>query len=202
MIRVFRLLALLIIASLLACTGFVELHEIQSDNYEQVLQSEESQVKVRNAQSRVFDTNDRQRMVQAVIATYQDLGFQIEVLDPAVGIVSGKKYLADQRPDTAGLPSYLLYDEESLVVFNRTYRSWGPFQARADMVRLTTTIRRRNAEQLIVRTSAQYFLRAVETPDAYQRFYATLQKALFAEMAANDPDAAPLEGSEVAGEEL
>ena len=74
-------------------------------------------------------------------------------------------------------------------MFNRIYRSWGPFQARADMVRMTATIRRRNAEQLIVRTSAQYYLRAVEAPAAYQRFYAVLQSALFAERAARDPEA-------------
>lgn len=197
-----RLALVLLLAALTGCTGFATLHEIQSDNFDQVLLSEESQVKVRNAQSRVYDTTDRQGMVQAVIATYQDLGFQIEVLDADLGIISGKKYLSDQRPGASGLPSYLMYDEESLVVFNRVYRSWGPFQARADMVRLTTTIRQRNAEQLIVRTSAQYFLRAVETPDAYQKFYATLQQALFAEVAARDPDASPLEGATEDGEGL
>lgn len=191
MVPALRLLVLLAVASLVGCAGFSALHEIQGDNFDQVLQSEESQVKVRNAQSRVYDTTDRQRMVEAVIATYQDLGFQIEVLDPVLGIVSGKKYLADQRPGAQGLASYLMYDEESLVVFNRVYRNWGPFKARADMVRLTTTIRQRNAEQMIVRTSAQYFLRAVETPDAYQKFYATLQQALFAEVAARDPEATP-----------
>jgi hypothetical protein len=182
---------------LVGCSGFVSRHEIQSDNWVQVLQSEESQVKVRNAQSRVFDTRDRETMMQAMIATFQDLGFQIEVLDPAIGIVSGKKYLSDERPEVGGLPTYLLYDEESLVVFNRIYRSWGPFQARADMVRMTATIRRRNAEQLIVRTSAQYYLRAVEAPAAYQRFYAALQSALFAERAARDPEAVPTRPVEI-----
>ncbi len=82
-----------------------------------------------------------------------------------------------------------MYDEESLVVFNRVYRTWGPFQARADMVRLTATVRQRNAQQLIVRASAQYFLRAVEEPAAYQKFYRTLEQALFAERAAREPEA-------------
>jgi len=182
--------------------GFVGKHEIQGDNWAQVLQSEESQVKVRNAQSRVYDTTDRELMFQALVATYQDLGFQIEVLDPALGIISGKKYLSDERPLPSGLPSYLLYDEESLVVFNRIYRTWGPFQARADMVRLTTSLRQRNAEQVIVRASAQYFLRAIEEPEAYQKFYAALEKAIFAERSARDPDVAPLAPAEVEAEEL
>jgi len=169
--------------------GFAGRHEIQGDNFGQVLQSEASQVKVRNAQSRVFDTTDREGMIRALIATFQDLGFQVEVLDPELGIVSGKRYLSAERPSGWELPTYLMYDEESLVVFNRVYRTWGPFQARADMVRLTATVRQRNVEQLIVRASAQYFLRAVEEPAAYQKFYRTLEQALFAERAVREPEA-------------
>lgn len=169
------------------CVGFVARHEIQRDNGSQVLLSDESQVKIRNAQSRVFDATDRVQMLQAVVATFQDLGFQIEVLDETLGIVSGKKHLSAERPGGNGLPSYLTYDEESLVVFNRVYRTWGPFQARADLVRLTVTVRHRNAQQLIVRAAAQYYLRPVEEPSAYQQFYATLEKALFSEREAASP---------------
>lgn len=178
----------LLLVGLTGCNGFVTRHELQSDNWEQVLQSDDSQVKVRNAQSRVFDMTDRDEMLEALIATFQDLGFQIEVLDPKLGILSGKKYLSAERPGGAGLPTYLLYDEESLVTFNRVYRTWGPFRARADLVRLTATIRKRNAEQLIVRASAQYFLRAVEEPGAYQTFFATLERSLFAERSMREVD--------------
>ena len=167
----------------LGCSAFVTRHEITSDNWDQVLLSEESQVKVRTAQSRTFDTSDRAMMLEAVVATFQDLGFQIEVLAPALGIVSGKMYLSDERPGNAGLSTYLLYDEESLVVFNRVYRTWGPFQARADLVRMTVTVRRRNEEQMIVRASAQHYLRAIDDPEAYQQFYAALRKTLFAQSA-------------------
>jgi len=161
------------------CVALEALHEVRANNWSQVLLSEKSQVRVRNAQSRVFDTTDKRMMLEALVQTYQDLGFQIEVLDEVVGIISGKKYLNSQRPSSAGLPTYLLYDEESLVVFNRNYRTWGPFRARSDLVRLTSTIRQRNTQQLIVRTSAQFFLRPVENPDAYQKFYAALEKTLF-----------------------
>ncbi|MFK7898411.1 MAG: hypothetical protein AB8G23_21440 [Myxococcota bacterium] len=169
------------------CLGIHGRHEIQSDNWDQVLRSEESQVKVRNAQSRVFDTTDRRGMLQALVVTFQDLGFQIEVLDPELGLISGKRYLSAERPGGRDLASYLLYDEESLVVFNRVYRSWGPFAARADMVRLTATVRARNQEQLIVRASAQYYLRPVENPEAYQQFFSMLNQALFTEYAASEP---------------
>ena len=170
---------------LLGCSGFVTRHEITGDNWDQVLLSEESQVKVRNAQSRTFDTTDRKMMLEAVVATFQDLGFQIEVLAPQLGIVSGKLYRSEERPGDNGLPTYLLYDEESLVVFNRNYRTWGPFQARADLVRMTVTVRQKNKEQLIVRASAQHYLRAVDDPAAYQKFYTALQKTLFEQSASS-----------------
>ena len=174
------LLGVLIALSQAGCFGFVERHVIQGDNTVQVLQSEESQVKVRSAQSRFYDTKDKRAMLEAIVATLQDLEFQISVLDPELGVVSGKKYLSAERPGPGGLPSYLLYDEESLVVMNRVYRSWGPFQARADLVRLSVTVRDRNEKQLIVRASAQHFLRPVETPEAYQSFFAALEQSLFA----------------------
>jgi hypothetical protein len=187
-------IAVLLVSSSAGCIGFSSRHEIQGDNYVQVLKSEASQVQVRNAQSRVFDLTDTRLMLQAVVATFQDLGFQVEVLDEHLGIVSGKKYMGAERPSDSGLPTYLLYDGESLVVMNRVYRTWGPFQSRSDMVRLTVTVRKRNAEQLIVRASAQFYLRPVETPDAYQKFYAVLQQSLFSEHAALEP--VPLGGAE------
>lgn len=169
------------------CATYPTRHEIQGDSHAQVWLSEESQVKVRNAQSRVFDANSKRQMLEAIVTTFQDLGFQIEVLDEALGIVSGKKFLDAERPDGAALASYLLYDEQSLVVFNRSYRTWGPFFRRSDLVRLTVTVRSRNAEQLIVRASAQYYLRPVEDPEAYQKFYAALEHALSTERLAHTP---------------
>lgn len=171
-----------------ACTSFETRHEIQSDSHSQILRSEASQVKVRAAQSRVFDAKDERPMLAAVVATFQDLGFQIEVLDEVLGIVSGKKFLDAERPSGwRDLVGYLHYDDESLVVFNRAYRSWGPFYRRSDLVRLTVTIRHRNAEQLIVRASAQYYLRPVEDAAAYQGFYAALDQALASERLASQP---------------
>jgi hypothetical protein len=163
------------------CATYGMRHEIQGDARDQIWLSEQSQVRVRNAQSRVFDTTDRRQMIEAVVATFQDLGFQIAVLDETLGIITGKKFLEAERPSGSRLATYLLYDDESLVVFNRSFRTWGPFYRRSDLVRLTVTIRNRNEKQLIVRASAQYYLRPVEKADAYQKFYAALRQALFTE---------------------
>ena len=176
-----RSFGLVLTLALTTGCGYVERHEIMRDSASQIWLAEESQVKVRNAQSRVFDGTDRVGMLEAVVTTLQDIGFQIEVLDETLGIVSAKRYLDLERPGDAGLQSYLLYDEESLVVLNRSYRTWGPFERRSDLVRLTVTVRPRNASQLIVRASAQFALRPVEDPSAYQGFFAALERALLHE---------------------
>jgi hypothetical protein len=48
-----------------------------------------------------------------------------------------------------------------------------------DVIGVTVTVRKRNETQLIVRVSAQYYLRAVENPAPYQKFFRTLKQALF-----------------------
>jgi len=116
-------------------------------------------------QSRVYDTSDKIQVLRAVLAALQDLGFQIELLDETLGVVSAKQYLPAVVSQSRRRHDYLRYDEESLVVFQRAWRSWGPFWKRSDLVRLTVTVRPRNESQLIVR--------------AYQSFYRVLDKALF-----------------------
>jgi hypothetical protein len=167
-----------------ACSSpYMGRHETQWNSLSQLWSAEQSQVKVRNAQSRVFDSSDRRRTLEAVVATFQDLGFQVEVLDETLGIVSGKKFTGLELPDTGFDPAYVLYDPEGLVVFSKSYRTWGPFWHRSDLVRLTVTVRARNEEQLVVRASAQFHLRPIEDPEPYQMFFRTLEQALFVERA-------------------
>lgn len=154
-------------------------HQDQWDSRDQIWLSEESQVKLRAAQSRVFDTTDRRRTIEAVVDAMQDLGFMVEVLDEDLGIVSGKKFEPLERPSFGTDYLYHLYDDQSLLIFTKSYRSWGPFWHRSDLVRLTVTVRKRDEAQLVVRASAQYYLRAVEDPAPYQKFFRTLEQALF-----------------------
>lgn len=156
-------------------------HQDQWDSTEQIWLSEQSQVKLRAAQSRVFDTSDRRRTLEAVLDTMQDLGFMVEVLDEELDIVSGKKFEPLEGPGSGTDPFYHLYDDQGLLIFTKTYRTWGPFWHRSDLVRLTVTVRKRNESQLVVRASAQYYLRAVEDPAPYQKFFRTLEQALFLE---------------------
>ncbi len=63
------------------------------------------------------------------------------------------------------------------------------------MVRLTVTVRDRNEQQLIVRAAAQFFLRPVERPEPYQRFYAALEKALLLERIRSDGSDSSTDGA-------
>ncbi len=153
-------------------------HENQWDSREQIWLSDESQVRVRAAQSRIFDTADQHRMLATIVSTMQDLDFKVEVLDEELGIVSGKKYVENEQIYGVDL-SYLLYQPDTLLVLNRSYRTWGPFHHRTNLVRFTATVRKRSDTQLIVRANAQFYLRAVEDPTPYQKFFRTLEQALF-----------------------
>jgi len=119
-------------------------------------------------------------VLEAVVATMQDLGFMVEVLDQELGIVSAKKYVDLERPTFLD-PSYLMYRPDTLLILTKNMHTWGPFLNRNDLVRLTVTVRKRNETQLVVRASAQFYLRAVEDPVPYQKFFRTLEQALFLE---------------------
>jgi len=60
---------------------------------EQILDTDQtqSQLQVRQAQSRTFDTGDKERTMRSVIATLQDLGFVIDKADLVLGTVSATK---------------------------------------------------------------------------------------------------------------
>jgi hypothetical protein len=162
-----------------ACSPYEWRHENQWESRDQIWLSEASQVKVRAAQSRVFETADRLKTLQAVVSTFQDLGFTIEVSDEVLNIVSGKKFVDLEGGEFWSDPSYYMYRDDGLLILTKQYRTWGPFYHRSDLVRLTATIRPRGETQVVVRASAQYYLGAVEDPAPYQRFFRTLEQALF-----------------------
>lgn len=46
-------------------------------------------------------------------------------------------------------------------------------------IRMTVTVRPKSTDQMLVRASAQYNLKAIEDPEVYQNFFAALAKSLF-----------------------
>ena len=161
------------------CSTYEIRHQIQGDSRDQIWRTDVSQVELRAIQSRVYETTDRGQTLQAVVDTLQDLAFQIEVLDEDLGIVSGKRFEARERHPRGYDPLYHIYDDASLLLFTKTYRTWGPFWHRSDLVRLTVTVRPRNEGQLVVRASAQYYLQPVMDVKIYQGFFQLLAKSMF-----------------------
>ena len=49
------------------------------------------------------------------------------------------------------------------------------------MLRMTVSVRPRDNKRMIVRANAQYQLQAVEDPEPYQQFFASLSKGMFLE---------------------
>ncbi len=160
------------------CAPYESRHHNQWNSREQIWLSEASQLKVRAAQTRAFDTTDRRRMFEAIISTMQDLDFNVEVLDEDLGIISGKKFIEIEQPYGTD-PSYLLYRPDTLLLLTRNLHAWGPFQHRSNLVRFTATIRSRGESQLVVRASAQFYLQAVEEPGPYQQFFRALEQTVF-----------------------
>lgn len=170
--------ALLCALLIQGCSPYESRHQNQWNSRDQIWLSESSQLKVRAAQTRAFDTTDRRRMFEAIISTMQDLDFNVELLDEELGIISGKKFIEAEESHGTD-PTYLLYRPDTLLLVTRNIHAWGPFQHRSNLVRFTATIRTRGTSQLIVRTSAQFYLQAVEEPGPYQQFFRALEQALF-----------------------
>lgn len=57
-----------------------------------VLDSEQNQVKLRIMQTRAFDTSDKAKMLKTVISTLQDLDFVLEKSDVELGTVTATKF--------------------------------------------------------------------------------------------------------------
>ncbi len=56
-----------------------------------VLDSDESQIQLRQIQTRSFDTTDKEKTLRTVMATLQDLGFVLDKADIELGTVSATK---------------------------------------------------------------------------------------------------------------
>jgi hypothetical protein len=152
--------------------------ELQMDSKSQILMSESSQVRLRAMQSRVFDTTDRLKIMHAVVAAMQDLYFKVDVLDEELGVISGKK-LFHEDDDPVTDATYIRYKTDELIIFNTNFRTWGPFNYRNDLTRITVTVRPKEETRSLVRASVQYEIRAVEDPEMYQKFFKVLEQSLF-----------------------
>ena len=70
-----------LIAGLAACTS----------SNRQLTRMEDTQVGLRNMQTRAFDTTDRNSMLRTVIATLQDFGYVLDKADEELGVITATR---------------------------------------------------------------------------------------------------------------
>ncbi len=77
----------------IALSGFalIGLSGCQTTSSSQLLKADQSQVQMRNIQTRAFDTTDKNKTLRTVISTLQDLGFVVDKADAVLGSVSATK---------------------------------------------------------------------------------------------------------------
>ena len=81
----------------LCCLCLITLLSGCASTHNDVLGTTQTQVQMRNYQSRMFDTSNKAMVLRAVVSTMQDLGFIIERADEKLGIVSGQSYAQEHR---------------------------------------------------------------------------------------------------------
>jgi hypothetical protein len=62
------------------------------DSREHVLATTNTQAAQRAISTRVFDTDDRPKVFQGILAALQDLGFVVDRADPVLGTVSATRF--------------------------------------------------------------------------------------------------------------
>ena len=96
-----------------------------------------------------YDTLDMPQTMRSVIATLQDLGFQIEQADAELGTITATRFLT----------------------VNKRYQ--------VQMMRMTITVAEREGAQVSVRANARVGERSVDDAETYQDFFVALDKAMF-----------------------
>ena len=109
-----------------------------------------NQAELRQMQTREYQQLDRRSAMRSVIATLQDLGFVVDRAEYELGLMTATRFDAMTGP-----------------------------RAQKHIVRVTVTVTERSGQRLSVRANARYGEIAIEDPEAYQDFFAALDKALF-----------------------
>lgn len=80
-----------LVSVLIIVTAALSISGCKNNDATHALLDSESAVKLRNMQSRRFDTTDKEKVLRTAIATLQDLGFVIDKADMELGSLSATK---------------------------------------------------------------------------------------------------------------
>jgi hypothetical protein len=112
----------------------------------------------------VLDSHNDKTQLQ--VRSYQSRAFDTtnknKTLRTVIATLQDLDFVIDKADDTLGTVSATKFTH------NR-------------QLKMTVSVRPRGNKQLVVRANAQYGIRAVEDPKAYQDFFSSLSKAMFLE---------------------
>ena len=86
----------------------------------QLLSADESQLQLRNMQSRAFETKDIDKVIRATLASLQDLDFVIDKADKSIGTITATKLFSGTRLTVS--ITVRLRGQRTLVRMNAEYQ--------------------------------------------------------------------------------
>lgn len=79
------------IKSLILLFAFILIITGCASTQERLLDSNQSQVKLRSIQTRTYDTTDKEKLLRSALSTLQSLNFVIDKADYTIGTITAKK---------------------------------------------------------------------------------------------------------------
>ena len=112
-----------------------------------------------SSKSQIMDSDESQVQLRSIQSRAFDTTDRNKMLRTVMATLQDLGFVVDNADEMLGTVSATKLDRYAL--------------------RMTVTVRPRGRGQTLVRANAQYQLRAVEDPEPYQQFYASLEKAIF-----------------------
>lgn len=138
-------------------------------------------LKLREAQSRTFDTYSDKQLIRASISVLQDMGYTIKESSSEYGVLTAvKEASAVSAGQVLGNVAMAVFCGETTPIDKTQFIT-------ATMVILDKSeqgkaVARTTFQRVIVRTDDSQYAQTVTDPNVYQDFYEKLDKALFLEV--------------------
>ena len=110
-------------------------------------------------QERLFDSDTSQVQLRSIQTRAFDTKDKVKTLRTVIATLQDLGFVINKADSTLGIVSATKLENYIL--------------------RITVTVRPRGETQLLVRANAQYNVRPIKNPELYQKFFTSLEKAMF-----------------------
>lgn len=136
--------------------------------------TQQSQLQVREYQTRTFDTSDQKKVMKALLGALQDDGFNVSQANTDLGLLSAQKEV-NVRDEGAAVLATLLAGN------NATYQNNAIMEATANVSAFgqQTRVRLNVVQKVMDNKGGVMDVEPVTDPKFYQDFFETVSKSLF-----------------------